>query len=537
MSKINSKKINQIVITVLIVFLNFILQRNEVHRIFTYSDNTFYFYRMMRVVSLIVSSLLMYRFITEIDYFITGEEIQKKRAGFFWIYFAINVCILLLVWPGIFKGDEFYMIPKLMNMDIVWAQSWITSVFYICALMILPYLFSITLLQIFIIGEIASYIFIYIYQNLTKKWLSYFILAPFLLFPVLDNNQFTLRTSLMAWVLCFMVIYTSKNIKEGNFFSAKVQMLLVGLSVLLMTWKMEYGFIVAVLVVVDLVALVMKKIDKRVFISFVTTMIVVYVVLSIPVRMGNSHNNYKLTSMFTGLSAVLYENYDDILGNEAIREDFEKLDSITPVEDILQSTCLINLPGSYWRLPSISNEDQMAWLKSAVKICMAYPYTFWGNRYYIFKYTNGMIANVINHTGSESSKLVLELEYITNEEVAHFFTEHFNLSEPLLNRDVRTKVISILACRNNENYSETNVLYGILYNTLIPAVLLLLLFAWDVWKKNYKEIIIGIVLLSIVIINFILAPAYFWMYYMPFYLSVYTYITWKLLICIDRRSF
>ena len=172
-------------------------------------------YRMTRSVALILSAIIIYFIIIKIYYLLDKTSQEKNVKSKFWmIYFFINFTILLFVWPGIFKGDEFYMMPVIMRMKIQWTQSLLTTLLYQIALMILPYLFSITLLQIIIISTIASEIYIRIYSFIENKRLANLLFIPFCLLPVLDNNQFTLRTSIISWLFVFLLVDAYIAVKE-----------------------------------------------------------------------------------------------------------------------------------------------------------------------------------------------------------------------------------------------------------------------------------------------------------------------------------
>ena len=106
-SKFLNLRIIMILSSILIGLANFILQRNEVHRIFEYDDTNFFFYRSMRILSFILSCIIVYYLISKIvALFIEKDAIKKDKCIFWLVYFSLNFVILLLVWPGIFKGDE-----------------------------------------------------------------------------------------------------------------------------------------------------------------------------------------------------------------------------------------------------------------------------------------------------------------------------------------------------------------------------------------------------------------------------------------------
>ena len=105
--------------------------------------------------------------------------------------------------------------------------------------------------------------------------------------------------------------------------------------------------------------------------------------------------------------------------------------------------------------------------------------------------------------------------------------------------EVRKNVISFITCRNPNNYRQTNLLYHITYNVLPQIVGLIVLFLYSFRKKlknsNNIRLIILITLLQFPII-FLTAPAAFWMYYMPLYMSGNMIITYTLLQYLDNKG-
>lgn len=530
-SKFLNLRIMMILSSILIGLANFILQRDEVHRIFEYDDTSFLFYRSMRFLAFILSCIIIYYLLSKIvALFIENDPMKKDKCKFWLVYFSLNVVILLLVWPGIFKGDEFYMIPTISRMRIEWTQSLLTNILYLLAFMILPYLFSVTLLQIIIISSIASEIFITVYKRLNNKRIAWLILIPFCLLSVFDNNQFTLRASIISWLFTYLFINILIAIREKELTSNALLKSSIIIA-LLAAWKVEYGYLLALYVIcLGLFALFNKK--RKIYIASIITLFCFYIILTVPNRLFESKGNYLMTSIFTPLSSILAANIDDIYTNTELSPWVNEINAVTPIYAVVDTTTGLNLPDMYWDMEDVTANEQHIWLKAGVKICQYYWKDFLNNRIYLFKYTNGMVPNVINHTGSEDPGIVLNMIYYGKT----FFYDNFKLTSPLLGHNIRKTMISILACRDKDDYYKTTLLYPLMYNSLIPLVLISFIAIIDLFSKKYAECLMLISMAGIVFINFILAPAHFWMYYMPFFLAAYSFITVKLIFLIDKKS-
>lgn len=185
----------------------------------------------------------------------------------------------------------------------------------------------------------------------------------------------------------------------------------------------------------------------------------------------------------------------------------------------------------YGSIEPVAQERLSEWMHAAIKICMYYRDDFFKNRWYLYKYTNGMVPNVINHTGSEDAEIVLDLKYGGE----YFFDTHFKYTNSPFGDVIRRKTISIIACRNTEQYWVTNKLYSIMYNSLIPLIILILIEVYFAIKRKWVEVILNLGIMIIVPITFLFAPAGFWMYYMPFYLTSYMMVMVYSLNCIDQK--
>ena len=504
--------------SIVLALITYITQKSEVERIFCIDARARYYF-IFRIIAFLCSVILYAFLINKIIQLFSREEFERKKAIFFSIYFFINIIVLLFVWPGIYKGDEFYVLPTLVNdLTIVWNQSFFTNLQYIISLMIFPYLAGITFIQIVIICGIATDIYSILSKEINNtKWAGW-LLIPFLLLPVIDNNMFTLRTSIISWILAdvFVTIYTNfkKDKIPEKFFYLKLIICVCFISV----WKSEYVYMMAVIAILFII---LHKDNMRRVICLAIAMLLCFLCFSFPSKIKEPDSNYVMTSVLTPLSYIVHENYNDLLNNHELEKQVRIIDEGSSLTDIYSSCSGINLPISYWRLPVLEKESLKEWMKAAVEICLYYKRDFMSNRIYLYLYTNGMVPDVVNHTGSEDEEIVLDLKYGNR----YFFDEHFSYTSPPLGESLRRNAISFIACRNYGDYQKTNFLYGILYNSIFPLIILVIHSLISLVKRNFEKLFFDIALLMVVPIVFILAPAHFWMYYMPFYLTSYIMLT------------
>lgn len=153
-------------------------------------------------------------------------------------YFLLNLILLLFIWPGIWRMDEFGILSSAVRLFPSFWQNYITSVFYILALMLLPFPAGIVIVQIAVVSLFASQTFCNILKifelkknsvdNLVSNTAAIngktgidsigqqhegkgknaglpfrfagFLLIPLVMFPVLDSNLYPMRMSVWAFL-------------------------------------------------------------------------------------------------------------------------------------------------------------------------------------------------------------------------------------------------------------------------------------------------------------------------------------------------
>lgn len=435
---------------------------------------------------------------------------------FFLIYFVIQCVILFLVWPGIFKQDELYLLFfTISDIRIVWEQSLITQIFYWLAIFMFPYMVSLTFFQIVIISLSAAATLKKVWDNTEHKKLTYILFIPFLFLPVLDNNQFNIRNSQIAWFFMYLVVCFYFEYKKNKQFTLKKSLLFLNVAVIFGVWKTEFLYLVPCLFLIILIANYKK--DKWKSLFLIPFVIVVYFLCTLPNRLWQPDDDpYVLTAVLTPLSDILttyYGNYD-----EEILDDLEVINNWIPIEDIRDTTTFYGTPLVYWEKGRVESDEQTNdVLLATLDIFLHYPQEFFANRLKVYQMTNGFVKNVINHGNVTNWKQLLDID---GEDFYNYYFRFTNLGHG----DLRNAVITFLACREQGNYINTNALYPIFYNSFWGLIGLIVLMIYRLIKKEwFSACLIGTVIIQVPIV-FLFAPSHMFMYYMPFYLTSATLI-------------
>ncbi|MCR5338497.1 MAG: hypothetical protein K6E75_08060 [Lachnospiraceae bacterium] len=153
-------------------------------------------------------------------------------------YFFVQILLLLLIWPGIWRMDEFGILSSAIHLYPSFWQNYLTSVFYIFALMLLPFPSGVIVMQAAVISLMASRVFCNLSGLCGKKknnvdnsfseggettgkaeieqssqWGEktgqiagfhpkhcWVLLIPFVMLPVLDSDLYPMRMNIWAFL-------------------------------------------------------------------------------------------------------------------------------------------------------------------------------------------------------------------------------------------------------------------------------------------------------------------------------------------------
>lgn len=432
---------------------------------------------------------------------------------YFLVYFLLLGSLFLLVWPGIFKGDEFYVLKSALNFQLSPAQTGITSCFYIVCLLFFPNPAVITFIQLLIICCIFSYIMknlFSIYQS-KKVWL---MLVPFCLLPVLDGNLFTLRATLVGWLfllVLFQIFFACKR----EALSLRTGMFLSAVSGLIIAWRTEYVYLLLLLPA----ALWFLKLFslKRACISLAVIGLS-FLLFQIPNKIAaNGSNKYPISLVINPLGNLFNEEH---LEGPSVYEDILILNELIDVQRLRRDASVRNI-SQYWNIPDVLPKEQLNRFMGAALRLIVYNFDdFLKYRCLTFAHTNGFYPDEINHPGGEMVSGILELSYYDTD-----FKKVFPFMEPPFGQSVRKKVIEFLSCRHYvQGESTTNMFLPVFYNCLPAFILLVIATLTGCFRRKKAFAMLSFLIQIQLVLIFLTAPAMFFMYYYCFYLCGYAFV-------------
>ncbi|MGM9534389.1 MAG: hypothetical protein ACI3VR_04020 [Intestinibacter sp.] len=436
------------------------------------------------------------------------------------VYFFIMTCFLILTWPGVWRANEFVIINNVVNFHIDIWQNYLTSMFYILCLMLMPFVSGIIIIQNLCISLIVGYVIYKIYYYTDKSKFSFFMYIPFLMLPIIDQNLYPIRNSIYGYLellFLFKILFLKYENAKLNQKDICIFAILIAI---LSTWRSEgiYYFVLGTIVVFITFN---KSFNKKCKSTFLVMTLIFTVVLFLPQKIfisGAFGDKYDISSIISPLHNVVkseVEKYKDEYDiNQIIdsNKDLNNIDKVLDVEVLVKNK---NGLDAYWgKQPLIkkgySSQDYSRFKKSYVSLVKNNINVFMDERKEVFLKTSAL-RNWNIFVGNTSN--LYSKKYSTTKKYDVFRESMY--TEPI-NKNLREKTILFLEC--GEGDFKPNSYFKYAYN-LFPAVIGLALIAIiTLLSKKYTLLMISLLALVRIPLVFMTAPRALFMYYFSPYL-------------------
>ena len=480
--------------------------------------------------------LLLIAFWHWIFWFVKKADRRLVRNTLF--YFACNMVLLLLVWPGIFRMDEFGILASATRLLPVFWQSYLTSLFYEFSLMLLPFPSGVLIVQCFLIALIVGSMMTELdrrglRQGAIRKIISW---IPFLLLPVLDSNLYPMRMSLYAFLELYLLFCIGRKWLDANantnantdasasalaMASGFIPLALLGAVVTVWRTEAIYYFVAFPLLLWVLFYERLGGREKaRTLWKWTFLYLGLSLILFLPQKVGDkltSGSQYDLTSVVLPLVPMIEEASD--------RPDCEDLlaqiDQVVSVETALEGAekgkSGISL---FWSEPDFirsdyTQEEYSQFKKAYYQLIFKCPGSFFRERANTFVSSDDLLENT-----TELFSLEGNVNYDT-------FRGYF-LAGPI-HEELRNRVIHVLELRDFSDYGQELILYRFCYSPVIPVMILMVFFMGAVVRRKWKVALFPAIMLIRVPLIFLTAPSRLFMYYYPFYLAGLVCLIWWIL--------
>jgi hypothetical protein len=460
-----------------------------------------------------------------------NDEFVRKQIHFTCIYLGIMLLLLLVLWPGIWRWDEFYILERAVNLKANYWQHFLTSILYIFSLMVFPSPGTIIVVQISCISIIVGYILSTCYFYLKQSKIIYFLLIPFLLPPVIDNNFYPMRTTLYAYLellFLFWIIHKkriNKGIQINDILFSSI------ITAILINWRSESIYYIILMPIILFVAFKSEANRKHKMAYLVLATIFTASMMLVQSEGLNRvyGEKYLLTSMISPLSMMVQEEIEE--------ETLETIDKVMSVDILKEYASPYGINPYYVNgfIRENATKEEYSQLKQTyMKLVLTHLDSFMKYRLETLMATSGLYEDIrINIYDSSAIYDVDENGNFTASIYTYF--NQFPFTTPIF-KELRKNTIRWLESRDLQNIEEATVTYGIYYNVIAIFFILMSLLIYMIIKKAK---IIALFLAGLLIkygLIFATAPGKTFMYYFPIYLGTLVIFTLVIMFEINNRK-
>ena len=217
----------------------------------------FFVYKALFVL---LAFLLVHGVVTLVQKVRAGNSFARRWLAWTLPYLAVNLVVLLIVWPGIWGNDDLAVLSLARTLQPNSWQHFLTSGAFILSLMFVPMPGGVVLVQNLLISAIVGS-FAAAAQDLTEKRLGHavkpawfaIVYLPFLLPPVVMHTQQPFRTTWSGWTELFLVFMLVAMYLRGTKLNKKELCAIVVLGTLAVSWRSECVYYLAAIPVLLLV--------------------------------------------------------------------------------------------------------------------------------------------------------------------------------------------------------------------------------------------------------------------------------------------
>lgn len=430
----------------------------------------------------------------------------KEHMFYAGIYFSLMMILLLLVYPGAWRMDEFGILRDAKTLMPTFWQGYLTSYFYIFSLMLLPIPAGVVIMQNVVISLCVGFICERAERILKLKH-KIWLLLPFLAFPVLDSNMYPMRMSVYVFLEASLAAVFLSAIMEKRKLTIKETWFVIILTAIVAVWRTEGIYYLLWIPIVYLITF-WKRESKKSKLQFVVVTVFATIIVMAPQSLGNkmvSGDQYEITSMVLPMAPLLCEAKDEQ------QSELSAIDKVIDVNLMIQGYESGKSGISvFWSEPALIRDNytsaEYKEFKSAYySLIGKYPNVFLKERVETFMNSNGILMNTT--------------ELYDTDEVANYveFRESYTGSQGIFT-GVRKRVLSLLELRTTKDYNEKLSLYYVIYSFLPQLLVLILASFFCLIRRKWSSFLVFLGVLGKVPLIFMTAPSLLFMYYYGIYL-------------------
>lgn len=418
-------------------------------------------------------------------------EIVRKSIPLFIVY----MIFFFILYPGIWYGDEMQVITNLRDFEFVCLQGAMVTIWDMVMIMIFPTPATIQLVLV-IIMSLSCGMVKDIFDGCFSKWVSMLAYVPFLLFPVIYFLFYSHRSSTIAIIEVFCVVFIIWTITKKKIISWPNIIILSILIGMFYGFRNETIMLEAGLTIIVIFKLFHDRNRKK----FLSILIIIGMILINEAVVGDTRDNYSWAYMINTLPLL-------VQSVELKDNEYEAIDNVIDVSDMKQwdLSYVNNWAWEHANFREYTSGDFINLRNTYFKLIFEHPKTF---LYYRYK----MYSAVTSTDDCPGIIFLLSNHHEFYDEAASYGISDIQFFKPINNY--------IRCCFANGlllSPGSLPVMYRFFY-TLYPSILgLALLGGFGIHRKKFTYLIIsGALLLQGIVIFFAASEATF-MYWLPIY--------------------
>ncbi|SDH61126.1 hypothetical protein SAMN05421493_102116 [Pseudobutyrivibrio sp. 49] len=498
---------------------------------FRYDAPTIYFYIVKATYAIVL--VITWCFI-----FFVFQKLKERDAVYirgaqiFLIYFLLVMVLLTILWPGTWAWDDINTLESIVYYTSFFPwNNIITGLYQDILLQLLPFPGGIIFLQNLIISlcvaavvvDLESILDIKVSKNVCIDTLVKII--PFFLPPVLMYQFSGYRMGLYVYLELLLIVKIITAKIQGKEWTWSTILFVVFLCVIVSTWRTESIVYIPGLCV--LILFLSKNIfPKNGKIICILAIVIGYIFASKCQSFAARNNDYQMISLLCPGGELV--RCADI---EADKVELEMMDRVTDLEYIRNNP---EIAGQYlyWGgcvRTGYTKAEYNDYIKALVRLSLKYPKVVFEERMKMFIKSTNIFGDATTNVNTAE----IFDEGITNSAQIEAYTFNWFAYRPIF-KDLRKGLVNVLCCRNSEG-EFIGVLYKIIWNALIPIIILLV--AWIRLLVKKQWFLWGICTAVIVRIPIIILtePAGWIMYLLSFYFMGYVCLFYMLLRYISQK--
>lgn len=482
----------------LILFLYYIISFFLDRLIFDFDRLNVFNYVCIKIILLFVVFWLYYYL----------PRFNFLKTKFFLVYCVLFAVIFFVLYPGTWLGSDVFLIyEKAVTCDFYYHLNYLTTLFYIVSFMIIPLPVAPIILQILF----SASVFAYISQKtmLTFKFekkFAWLMITPFILFHSIFYILYPNRPILFGLIVLAIFVTLFCDFYKKPIITKLKMFLLVSMTAVVSIIRTEAIYLIIVVpMLIFFIYGLKSKYKKWGILKYIALFLIPFLIVGAPQKdyelFGQTlheRQSRNLPSYISPLSLMLVDDAANLSN-----EDVEAIDKVLSVDDLRKYSSFYDVP-CIWRsencIRNFDNEEYVSFRNSFISVILKNKKLFFYSKLRVFL----------------ASTTFVEPDHFTTFGI--FDDDKGILDDtlrPLFDNRIRKNIYRLIEGKTGNEFVD--LFYRLVNNILLPLSVILISFAYFIYKKKaILAIICGTFMFGGVVVFFTAPAAYFMYYYFVF---------------------